>query len=323
MQTWAGMALDYRQSPKSVILSPSLIHNNITSNDRGIVAFGHHQKVCFLNTKDGSSYEGPGGSTITGVRFVNTGKMWVLTVCSNNGTQVFSEDGSQMIFFIPLAAQVKEGRLPYHKGVAASLSTAGSHICVGTSEGDINVVSADDAVGPLGLTKSPEGTSPVSDICFCNTTAQLVSVHDAGEVNFWGPQASGKYDLLAQTKVEGEVPTRCLAVVSSLLVAFGSGVIRVWDIVARELRVEISAHARWINSMDCLPDRGIFASVGEDTVMNVWLMDPDSRQISLIHSSVVADKLLCGIAFTGVGAGERSPLAVTAYDADQVYVYDP
>lgn len=85
------MALEYRQIRFNVPLSPSLIHNNITANDRGLIAFAHQQKVCFLNLKDGTSSEGCGGSTITGLRYVNTGKQSFLAVCSTSGTQFLAK----------------------------------------------------------------------------------------------------------------------------------------------------------------------------------------------------------------------------------------
>lgn len=231
---------------------------------------------------------------------------------------VLSEDGSQMIFFIALSVAVEEGRRPYHKGVA--YNPGANQICVGTSEGDINIVTTEnDCLNLLGPSKSVDNTSSVSDLCFSTATSQLVSVHDGGEIFYWTPDDTGKYQHIhSEMSQPGEVPTRCVTFATSLIVSFGHGVIRVWDMLAKDLRVEICAHARWISSMDGLPDKGIFASVGEDTVLNVWKVEEGTHEISLLHTSVVADKLLCGVAFTDP-ISERLPIACVAYDTDQVF----
>lgn len=311
--------VEYRQSFKSVSLTPALIHNNVTSNDKGLVAFSNRQKVCFLNVYDGSTYEGCSGATIHSLRYINTGVMTVLAVCTTNGTQFFSEDGSQMIFFIPLSGRAVEGRLSYHQGVCC----AGPHLLVGASEGNLNVVLAQgDSMSFLGQSVGPEPASAVSDICFAPLVAQVVTVHDNGHIFYWVGDVNGTYTPSYGGGCPDDVPSRCLPCGTSLIVSFGSGVIRAWDMLTRDLRVEISGHARWINAMDALPDAGVFASVGEDTVLNVWAIEPETFQVSLLHSSVVADKLITGVAFIAVSQGSTA-LTCTAYDADLAYIFEP
>merc|ERR1712127_152821 len=96
------------------------------------------------------------------------------------------------------------------------------------------------------------------------------------------------------------------------LVAYGPGTYCLLDAVTLEAQAEVTAHARWITAVDVREDLGFVATVGEDTVLNVWQVDAGTGRIGLQHTSVVTDKLLTGVVL-GHGA------MVTAYDSTDLF----
>lgn len=69
-----------------------------------------------------------------------------------------------------------------------------------------------------------------------------------------------------------------------LFVAYGSGVIRVYDIDDDgSLRCEVAAHSRWINGLCPHPELPLFLSCAEDGCVGVWKIHPPSSTDSLVR----------------------------------------
>merc|ERR1719273_1508467 len=197
-----------------------------------------------------------------------------------------------------------EVTMKFHQG--ACLVPSFQHITIGTSKGALVHVSAVDQFLGLPETASSGSTTEISDLCFCAAISSVVSVHANGDLRVWQVQASGGYENNKSITATGEAPIRVVSLGVRLAVAFGPGTICLYDALSCELQAELTAHARWITALSSIEETGQLASVGEDTVINVWRVEPSSGQISVQHSSVVTDKLLTGVAFCG------SRVAVTA-----------
>mmetsp|Transcript_15110 Transcript_15110/g.47458 ORF Transcript_15110/g.47458 Transcript_15110/m.47458 type:complete len:313 (-) Transcript_15110:182-1120(-) len=302
------------------VSSASLLHNNLAISPGGWTACVHNSvnvgggKLMLYSISSGQSRAGPEVSQVTSVRYLDIGAGAVLCVSSTNGTQVYNEDASTLLFFAPIT---DGGEAPdVQKGHQAACFVPGlQHIVIGTSKGSLVLVHAAAADAFIAMPESApmSPTTEISDLCFSAVTQTVFTAHSNGEIRLWAPSPQGAYSNADAIVGNGQAPVRILPMGTRLLVAYGPGTVCLFDALSRELQVEVTAHARWITGVAAREELGQVASVGEDTVLNVWNIDPSSGRVSLQHTSVVADKLLTGVAFTQAGA------SVAAYDSDALY----
>lgn len=283
----------------------SLLHNNLASSSTGYVASIHNSlnagqgKLLLHSLASGQSKDGPEVVQATSIRYLETLHGPVLVVTSTNGTQVYTEDASALIFFLPLSDQAGPDSIRYHQ--AACFVPMTQHMVIGTSKVQLHE----------SAPSSP--TAEVSDVCFSPIADAVVSVHNNGDLRLWRVSEDAPYtnsDVVANLC---QAPVRVVSLGAQLAVADGPGSIFILDATTRELKAEVTAHGRWLSAAVSREDIGLLVTVGEDTVLNVWQVDPSEGIVSLHHSTVVADKLLCGVALHGSGA------SVVAYDSDQLY----
>lgn len=272
-------------------------------------------KLLLHSLTSGANKDGPepeGSSQITSVRYLDLAIGTVLCVSSTNGTSIYNEDASSLIFFVPVDASAAGADThQHHQG--ACLVPMLQHIVIGTSKGTLVVVQA----GQDSFVALPEAipsgeVSEIADVCFATASNHVVTAHNNGELRLWSA-AEIPYINLNIVPPTREAPVRVASLGAHVLVAYGPGTICLYDVVNWQVEVEITAHARWITAVAVREDTGQIASVGEDTVLNLWQVAP-TGQISLQHSSVVTDKLLTGVAFSAVG------MAMTAYDSDILFI---
>ncbi|CAE7460735.1 Wdr54 [Symbiodinium natans] len=299
----------------------SLLHNNLASSSNGWVVAIHnslnagHGKLLFHALASGQSKDGPEVTQATSIRFLETMDGPVLVVTSTNGTQIYAEDATALIFYLPVTDAASPDSLRYHQ--AACFVPTLQHIVVGTSKGTIWPVSAVAAGQYVQLHESAPSspTGEVADLCYCALADAVVSVHNNGDLRVWSASADAPYTNIEVIPSICQAPVRILSVKAQLALADGPGTILLLDAISREVKAEITAHARWLSAAVSREDSdmGLIVSVGEDTVLNVWQVEPVEGTVSLHHSAVVTDKLLCGVALHGSGA------SVVAYDSDQLY----
>jgi len=295
----------------------SLLHNNLASSSGGWTAIVHNSVNpgagrLLLSKMGGASKDGPDVSQATSVSYVELSHGPVLVVSSTNGTQIYNEDGTAMVFYMPINDSTA-APLKYHQG--ACLEPALQHIVIGTSKGSLMAVQALTADQYVALVESqPAGAaSGVVDLCFNAISNTIVSAHHDGEMRIWTINAAGAYENPTVLPAMGEAPVRVVPLGVRLLVAYGPGTLCIFDAITHELQAEITAHARWITALAVREDLGFVATVGEDTMLNVWQVDANTGQVGLQHSSSVADKLLTGVAFSSTG------MLVSAYDTSDLY----
>jgi len=296
----------------------SLLHNNLACSTSGWVATIHNSvndaggSRILLNKFGAQSKDGPEIILAMSLRYIDLPSGPVLVVSSTNGTQIYNEDATALLFFVPindLAADTD--KLKHHQGTC--LVPHLQHIVVGTSKGSLMLVQATApdfiALPECMPSQSDLECSGVADVCFCASTNQVVSAHSSGELRVWTVSELAPYENAHVVPAVGQAPVRVAALGARLLVAYGPGTICLFDAASYELQVEISAHARWVTAVDVREDLGFVASVGEDTALNVWTVDAGTGQVALQHTSVVTDKLLTGVAMFG------SEVLVSSYDS--------
>jgi hypothetical protein len=300
----------------------SLLHNNLTVSRNGWLATAHNSvnagcaKLMLHHMGTAASKDGPEAQQVTSIRFLDLACGPVLCISSTSGTQIYNEDATTMLYFVALNDPTPDNDvLKHHQG--ACCVSPHQHIILGTSKGSLNAVHATAFDKFMSLPESAPSspTTGVADVCYAACVDRVVSAHQSGELRYWWAAQGGQYcnDVIIPATASGQAPVHVAALGPRLVVAFGPGTICLIEAASRELQVEITAHARWITAVTVREDIGQIASVGEDTALNVWQVDPASGQIGLAHTSIVADKLLTGVVFHSAGC------AVTAYDSDELF----
>lgn len=300
--------------------SASLLHNNLTPSVNGWLATVHNSvnagsgKLMLHHMASCMSKDGPEVAQVTAVKFLDLTCGTVLCVTSSNGTNIYNEDATAMLFHAALTNPAPETDVvKHHQG--ACVNGPAQHIVIGTSKGWLTTlqVAALDQFAMLPESSPSSPAMAIADLCYAVCVNRVVTAHDNGELRYWYMD-NGRYinDLIIPPSLS-QAPVHVSALGNRLMVAFGPGTICLYDAVSRDLQVEITAHARWITAVAVREDLGQIASVGEDTALNVWQVEPNTGEVSLRHSCIVADKLLTGVAFHSLGC------AVTAYDSEELY----
>lgn len=308
--------------------SVSLLHNNLAPSMNGWLATVHNSvnsgngKLMLHHMSSCMSKDGPEVTQVTSVRFLDiagaSGPITVLCVANTGGTNIYSEDGTAMLFHAALMDPTPETDVvKHHQG--ACMNGPSQHIVIGTSKGWITALQVQQIGMDLQFVQAPESSPQtpamaVADLCYAACVNRVVTAHKNGELRYWYLADGGRYinDVIIPPSLS-QAPVCVSTLGNRIMVAFGPGTICLYDAVTRDLQVEITAHARWITAVAVREDIGQIASVGEDTALNVWNVEPASGQVSLRHSCIVVDKLLTGVAFHSMGC------AVVAYDSEEIY----
>mmetsp|Transcript_33102 Transcript_33102/g.88697 ORF Transcript_33102/g.88697 Transcript_33102/m.88697 type:complete len:334 (-) Transcript_33102:64-1065(-) len=323
----------------------SLLHNNLSCSSGGLLVSVHNSataasgKLLLHSLADDSNIEGPDVNRVASVRYLELSHGPVLCVSSTSGTQIYNEDCSVLRHLAPLdePSVGNDEAVKHHQG--ACLVPDRQHIIIGTWKGSIVVLHTPsaDTYSMLDVCSSDTCTvggskSVVSDLCYNACAQVVVSVHRGGFANFWTPSDSGKYTcgepLMLSDAVDLASPVAVASLGPRIVVACGPGQLKLFDAVSKELQVEVTAHARWITALavqeigdecneignECneCNECSHIATVGEDTMLNVWTVSA-SGEVGFAHSSSVTNKLLTGVAFHEGG------IAVTAYDSAELY----
>lgn len=303
----------------SLSATVSLLHNNLSCSGTSLACVHNSVnvgagKLMLHSLAASSSRDGPEVVQVMSIRYLPLAFGPVLVVSSTNGTQIYSEDCTTLLTYIAINDPSTDPEvLKHHKG--ACVVAAVQHIVIGTGKGDLASIQAVDAGKFMALPDSVpcSPASAVADLCFSATSGSVVSAHDNGELRVWSVIPGAACTNTAVIPASAQAPVAIASLGARIMVAYGPGTICLYDAATCQIQVEISAHARWITAVSVREDLGQIASVGEDTALNVWQVDPVSGLVSLRQTSIVSDKLLTGVAFHHAG------VAVTAYDSDELF----
>eukprot|EP00743_Colponemidia_sp_Colp-15_P001473 GILK01001612.1.p1 GENE.GILK01001612.1~~GILK01001612.1.p1 ORF type:complete len:337 (-),score=44.81 GILK01001612.1:145-1122(-) len=308
--------------------SPSLGFNNLSYDGHNFVyAQGDEVYLADPSVSEATIASSPtsyrDAASVMQAKFVNVGQRPLLVLTTLFGAQIWNADGSRMLFFLPASSgrPVPADQQSFFRGIALVRSEdQREQICVGTSAGDVLVITVDSGNFSLADTLSVHESS-ITDLAFSSTGRRpfLASSDDTGHISVWStPNADGfkhKGMLRGPTCL---ISSLC-AMDNMVIAGYASGHIRIFDTSAMVIQVEIAAHVRSINALALHPSKPLLASVAEDTVVNVWsLPTADSPDVALLFAAAVPDQLLTGVTFWGP---THDNLAVSSYDVDHIRVW--
>lgn len=166
-------------------------------------------------------------------------------------------------------------------------------ILVGTSWGDIIVEKL------LGAAESSESYHPKPSllghkaaVTFIQSDDKYIySADDTGVIIQWDKQGD---PLVKHNDAKGFPCTSLVLLKNIVIASYASGYLRIYgngnnNRDDRALQAEIGAHARCITALHVHPVLPIFASVGEDCVVNVWSLPNVSSSNSSKEASTVSN----------------------------------
>jgi WD40 repeat protein len=289
--------------------SPSLLYQNLSFGESKFFYVHKGEVHCIhASSKETTSLHIKDKSTIHQVKIVKLGWGVVVILAAKCGAQVWDIRKEKALFTVTAS---DEG-IFLSRGIAA----LENNVFLGLSSGAIAVFSTskDGAKQSSSLKHHRE---MITDICAGQLELGnvLVSADVAGEVIIWGSDLNPKVHFI---KIQGDVCT-CIAVTpQNIVCGYGSGKIRMYSPTGSKM-VEIAAHGKWINSIDYCPKSNLLASVGEDMLLQFWLMPSSSSpKVSHVGNRVVKDCLLTGTCFTDDGLS----VGCCAYDTERLFLFE-
>ncbi|XP_060763150.1 WD repeat-containing protein 54 [Neoarius graeffei] len=248
----------------------------------------------------------------------------LLVVTSQKGIQMYESDGSIMVYWHALdIPETSTDKAVFARGIAA---VRDKYICVGVYSGAVLVFDVPSKGSNITLSEVlEEHTDSVTDMaseCSGSTeyTADLVSADDSGLLCVW--KSGGDFQLL--NKIPG-FDMSCSSVKlwkGTVIAAYGTGQIRLYEGITGILHAEVNAHARWIYSLDIAPFPGLLLSAAEDSFVRVWHLSPalenNTVEIEHLYNECVTDTQICGAKFCD---GDGHAFAVTGYDLSEIIRY--
>lgn len=253
------------------------------------------------------------------VKFITVQGVTVLAVLSDQGLQLWSADGDNMIYLYPLSSLMgtDQSESPFIKGIASD----GSNFSVGTSAGKVLVFDCGTGLsgGTFPVSQRLETDSSPIPVSAVSCSPTLISAgNDFGSIFLYRPREG--YAQTAKFKGEG---APCTALVQNdrlVMAGFGSGHIRLYRADINELTVEIAAHARAVMALDYQELTEFLASCSADQQVYVWSIPSFTSKahstINCVFSTTLENKICTGIAFFG-----DTKLAVSGYDEEEVTVF--
>ncbi|XP_076372673.1 WD repeat-containing protein 54-like isoform X1 [Tachypleus tridentatus] len=201
----------------------------------------------------------------------------------------------------------------FTKGIAACGQNL---LCVGTHDGSILIFSMPTESNTLNnVDKVHYHPAAISDLC--GQGQNLISGDDQGNLVVW----EGSTTLKKVKELESfQSPATSIACWKELvMVGYGSGHIRLFNITTGNKTAEITAHASWITAVDIALESGLAISVSEDSFVRVWQLKNDG-------SPVVSNKFSCNVTNVQVCGGcfvndVGSAFCTTGYDSYEILYF--
>ncbi|KAH9586731.1 hypothetical protein LSM04_008306 [Trypanosoma melophagium] len=209
-------------------------------------------------------------------------------------------------------------------GAMTSAAGDGVHVAVGTSKGVVVFANFDHrSCTPLSVHSAVKGheehavtavqLSPFSDSAIYAVTGDAV-----GSLLLWNRDRKPIRSMKSSECITG------LQIVSKgdfVVVANGAGKLQMFDSHTGEMRVEVCAHARWINVLGFDPVSNLIISAAEDGYCTVWSA-PVKSQNGATSISVVATHHISHALPTGAGFNaDGTQVVIGLYDSDIITQY--
>ena len=263
---------------------------------------------------------------VTQAKVINLVSRTVLVVTMSTGFQIWSSDGSSLLFSLDPTTLNEKGD-PIASAQCKGITSTGNYIYIGDGNGGITSLRLAEQFEVLPYSATSSGTGKSVGITCMHASDKLLSVgNEIGEVFCFDVSSSSPSPTTSFYEFQGTefTATSICCRESVVVAAFSSGHIRIFkvfpDKVSREneLVVEIAAHSRCINALALHPTKYSFASCGEDGKLLIWDFDPTQFKINLVYSELMPHKLLTGATYL-----QDCKLAVSSYDRDALDIFEP
>ncbi len=288
------------------VTSASLVPNNLSSSPGGSLVFSHKSKVVVRGKGGKCSLFRENGS-VSFVRYLSTSLGVVLVVGTDTGRiTVYDETHrSQVCTATPKGA--KEG------GFLQGCATDGRKALY-LAAGPLGLLVCQMAKKKLDVVERVrEHKHPVSAV-----EADKNYVCSADEQGNVVVSAAGK-TLRALGRVAGKgFPCVSIAFLKggTIVCGYENGGVTLVEAKTGKSLATIMAHPRPITAVAVDSRRARFASVGEDSFVNVWSLGKDGK-VSVVKSQSCVKKLATGVQFLG---SKNDRIAITFYDDSKVYL---
>lgn len=290
--------------------SPSLLLNNLSVSASDTFAFVRLNEV-YISHMSGESFKVPiSKSTVYQTAFITLHGICMLAILSNQGVQVWSSTGENMVFYFPLNSLLGyEGdEDKYLRGVTAT----GDYLCVGCSTGNILIFEYKDR-GDFPLLHNLESEkAPITVVTSSADSSSLVCCNDVGSIFSYKID-----DAFLQQKFSyrgnGFPCTAACQKGEWVFAAYSSGHIRGFRLDIEEMCFEITAHSRAITGLTINTDGTEIISCSKDQYVNVWSI-PDFRSAASSRVGFLFGQLLENRLCTGVVSLNDGRICVASYD---------
>lgn len=259
-------------------------------------------------------------SRVTQVKFVSIQGVTVLAVLSDQGLQLWSADGDNMIYLYPVSSLMSSDQTD--QSFVKGISSDGEHFHVGTSAGKVLVFDCSSGLSggtfPINQRLETETSTTIPISAISSSPTMISAGNDFGSIFLFKPKDG--YSLSGSFKGNGS-PCTALAQNDHLVMAgYASGHIRMYRADINELTVEIAAHARAVTAMDYQESTEFLATCSADQQVFVWSVpsftSKSQSTVNCVFSTSLENRMCTGIAFLG-----ETKLAVSAYDEDDIVVF--
>ena len=263
------------------------------------------------------------------VKYLDFKDTSVLVVGMTDGFQVWSAEGTRMLFFHPIRP-ANDSDSCFVRGI--DIVKGRDEFLVGDSSGAVHVFllsSTGRGFSGKNVKSRREHEHAISDIT-CSAD-HAVTGDDGGTLCIYSvndDESPGGHNLLSKTH---EIPTAVFPCTSLKLLgnfcvaSFTSGHLRYIDLQGGCVKVEIAAHGRTITGLSSsVLDDGTMAvaSVSEDSCMSVWRVPKClSDKAENLYTDRVTDRQITGVCFVKTGHSENKIITAN-FDADSMSVWD-
>lgn len=235
-------------------------------------------------------------------------KKVILVIAAESCIQFYDVENSNLITHFNLNILADE------ESYARGICLHDDHILCGTNVGSIYIFESSPEKSEIIKKNSIEGHKSAI-WSMCSHLGKLISSDDYGNIMIWNSFNAPKRSL---NIISGQgYPCTSLAGINNTVIgAYGSGHIRLFDFLTGDIIYEISAHAGWINSIDVASQTSVIISAGEDSFIRLWKLT-DSN-IENIHNEHIVDERLMGVMFL---TDRDDAFVCSAYDSDKLFFY--
>lgn len=162
-----------------------------------------------------------------------------------------------------------------------TIAATNDFVLLGNDRGDVHLFTHDSSKGGKGSSSSPMvqlaktlklSSEPVAEMCAKRNGLVVVGT-PTGNLSIWtGFQGEAKQPVKSTEYVLGkpEAVTGIILWYPYAIVSYGSGIIRMYNLIQKALSAQVYAHARWISAMDLCPSQNLLLTIAEDDEARIW-----------------------------------------------------